>query len=181
MRVTGTTFEAYLPVDAARLARLRVMGLTAQRAIAHNGGIYRMEGKTWPQESGYLDVVLDLCRVHGFKTLYDTLNHDALPWWSPTGDWKSANTKFDEATFRAWLADYIAYMTPSGLDYRLVWGNEPDADGSPYLKDEAAFRNRYRMVAEKLKETKGDRENYIQAFIAPLQQQLEEAKIKAQI
>jgi GTP diphosphokinase / guanosine-3',5'-bis(diphosphate) 3'-diphosphatase len=39
----------------------------------------------------------------------------------------------------------------------------------------------YRQVAEKLKETKRDREQYIQEFIAPLQQKLEEAKIKAQV
>jgi GTP pyrophosphokinase len=39
----------------------------------------------------------------------------------------------------------------------------------------------YRQVAEKLKETKRDRELYIQEFIAPLQQKLEEAKIKAQV
>lgn len=39
----------------------------------------------------------------------------------------------------------------------------------------------YRLVAEKLKETKRDREQYIQEFIAPLQQKLEEAKIKAQV
>jgi GTP pyrophosphokinase len=39
----------------------------------------------------------------------------------------------------------------------------------------------YRQVAEKLKETKRDREQYIQEFIAPLKQKLEEAKIKAQV
>lgn len=39
----------------------------------------------------------------------------------------------------------------------------------------------YRMVADKLKVTKKDREQYIQEFIAPLSQKLEEAKIKAQI
>jgi len=39
----------------------------------------------------------------------------------------------------------------------------------------------YRQVAEKLKETKRDRELYIQEFIAPLKQKLEEAKIKAQV
>lgn len=39
----------------------------------------------------------------------------------------------------------------------------------------------YRQIAEKLKETKRDREQYIQEFIAPLQQKLEEAKIKAQV
>ncbi len=39
----------------------------------------------------------------------------------------------------------------------------------------------YRLVADKLKVTKKDREQYIQEFIAPLNQKLEEAKIKAQI
>lgn len=39
----------------------------------------------------------------------------------------------------------------------------------------------YRQVADKLKVTKKDREQYIQEFIAPLNQKLEEAKIKAQI
>ena len=39
----------------------------------------------------------------------------------------------------------------------------------------------YRLVADKLKVTKKDREQYIQEFIAPLSQKLEEAKIKAQI
>lgn len=39
----------------------------------------------------------------------------------------------------------------------------------------------YRQVADKLKVTKKDREQYIQEFIAPLSQKLEEAKIKAQI
>ena len=39
----------------------------------------------------------------------------------------------------------------------------------------------YRVVADKLKVTKKDREQYIQEFIAPLSQKLEEAKIKAQI
>lgn len=39
----------------------------------------------------------------------------------------------------------------------------------------------YRLVADKLKVTKKDREQYIEEFITPLQQKLEEAKIKAQI
>lgn len=39
----------------------------------------------------------------------------------------------------------------------------------------------YRLVADKLKVTKKDREQYIKEFILPLQQKLDEAKIKAQI
>jgi GTP pyrophosphokinase len=39
----------------------------------------------------------------------------------------------------------------------------------------------YRLVADKLKETKKDREQYIQEFISPLKEKLEEAKIKANV
>lgn len=152
MRVTGTCFLAYEP--APNFNRLRVMGLHAQRVISHNQSTYWM-GNTFYSHA-YLGVALDVYRVHGFPILYDSLNDIALPLWSATNNWQATTKTFSEPVFRAWIKEYIRYMALPGLDYRICWGNEPDASGSIYLGDEANFRARYQMVAQAVSELQAD-------------------------
>lgn len=151
MQVTGTTYLAYAPPRPAVLAKLRTM-VDAQRAISHNQSTYWMEGKFWPHE--YLDAVRELFSVYEFGAVYDTLNHEALPIHG--ADWKTADKSFDAAVFVQWAKEYVRYMAQPGCNYRLVWGNEPDADGCPYLHDEDAFRLRYALLVQAVTELEAD-------------------------
>ena len=171
MKPTGCTIEAYKPLPKpAIMAKLRTM-VDDLRFISHNDGTSWMfaeglEGpcRLWDENPAYMATAREVFGTYGFRRFYDTLNCKALPWhgerWVNDAGQLATTQTFDASVFVPWVKAYVRRMATQGVDYRLVFGNEPDADDGTgsniYLHDEYAFRLRYALLVQAVEELEAD-------------------------
>lgn len=167
MKPTGSTYIAYERDNPALTAKVRAM-VPAQRVINSQTVTSQMpiEGltgprKLWNTEHWHMQQAQALFTVYGFETVYDSLSENAMPWHGAkwvNEDGSNARTQdYDPVIYAEWIEAYLRWAALPGRDYRVCVGNEPDADGSPYLNNEAQFREQYRLVERAVRRLRAER------------------------